>query len=536
MVMKWILRAGSALVVVGCLVVAIAWAQTATAPGRSQTVAQRSPSDPDIQYGAVPIPLPSLQRPPSPTGAPAGGGQQGAPAGGAPQPGAGGPQPGAGAGGAQAGGPPRPKPAPDGGAAPPGGAPQGGGAPPPGPPGGTGQAGGPAPAGGCEPHSPLPPGQATLATAAYQQFPPSGQMKTAWFVTFDHAVHRGLFITSAHFKPGPDKPWIKVLSEAGPSEIFVPYRSGQPRYRDLSPPELGGAGRFGLMPADRQDAGRCGQIIGRNGAVVREVVEKGVLWKLQLRAQKGYRSFGYRGHKMTLWGTLLSGNYNYMISYAFHDDGMIEFRAGATATNLPDSPFEAHMHNVIWRVNVDLNGAQNTVHVIRHIENTNGPTWQDREEPYNNNREGGIEWNPREFTMLHVQAANLRNGRNRPTAYMIMPFFRGTARHQESWMRKDIWVTRYKPQEIYFPSIERYANGEPINNSDVVVWINSSALHIARSEDGRIRRTPSGQQVFIGAAVTMWSGFDMKPNNLFDDTPFIQDVVPIVGKLPPVGN
>ncbi|MGH6770728.1 MAG: hypothetical protein ACRECO_17100, partial [Xanthobacteraceae bacterium] len=364
----------------------------------------------------------------------------------------------------------------------------------------------------------------------------SGQMKTAWFVTFDHAVHRGLFITSAQFKAGPDKPWIKVLSEAGPSEIFVPYRSGQPRYRDLSPPELGGAGRFGLMPADQTDAGRCGQIIGRNRAVVREVQEKGVLWKMQLRAQKGYRSFGYRGHKMTLWGTLLSGNYNYMISYAFHDDGTIEFRAGATATNLPDSPFEAHMHNVIWRVNVDLNGAQNTVHVTRHIENTKGPTWQDREEPYNNNREGGIEWNPREFTMLHVQAANLRNGRNRPTAYMIMPFFRGTARHQESWMRKDIWVTRYKPQEIYFPSIERYANGEPINNSDVVVWINSSALHIARSEDGRVRRTPSGQTVFIGAAVTMWSGFDMKPNNLFDDTPFIEDVVPVVRNLPPSGN
>ncbi|MGH6767428.1 MAG: hypothetical protein ACRECO_00235, partial [Xanthobacteraceae bacterium] len=94
MVMKRILCAGSALVVVGCIVVAIAWAQTATGSSRkpSQTVAQRSPSDPDIQYGAVPIPLPSLQRPPSPTGAPTGGGQQGAPStGGGPQPGAGGP-------------------------------------------------------------------------------------------------------------------------------------------------------------------------------------------------------------------------------------------------------------------------------------------------------------------------------------------------------------------------------------------------------------------------------------------------------------
>ena len=131
-------------------------------------------------------------------------------------------------------------------------------------------------------------------------------------------------------------------------------------------PSEGGAGEFGLIRASQRDAGRCGQVIGRNNAVVRELTEKGVLWKIN--------QLVYRGHKMTLWGTLGSGNYNYMLSYAFHDDGTIEFRGGATATNLPPKPFEAHMHNIIWRVNVDLNGAQNTVSVVRHIENTNSPT------------------------------------------------------------------------------------------------------------------------------------------------------------------
>jgi hypothetical protein len=52
-------------------------------------------------------------------------------------------------------------------------------------------------AGGCEPHSALPSGLPSgSGTAVYQQFPPSGPMRTAWFVTFDHAVHRGLFLTS----------------------------------------------------------------------------------------------------------------------------------------------------------------------------------------------------------------------------------------------------------------------------------------------------------------------------------------------------
>jgi len=370
---------------------------------------------------------------------------------------------------------------------------------------------------GCEPHSPLPsglPGGPGAGTAVYQQFPPSGEMKTAWFVTFDHAVHRGLYITSAYFKPAPNRDWIKVLSDAGPSEIFVPYQSGNPRYLDLAHPSEGGAGEFGLIRASQRDAGRCGQVIGRGNAVVREITEKGVLWKRNQDV--------YRGHKMTLWGTLGSGNYNYILSYAFNDDGMIEFRGGATATNLPEKPFEAHMHNIIWRVNVDLNGAKNNVSVVRHIENTNSPTWRDVAEPFNNNREGSMEWNPREFTTLHVASQNLRNSRGSASGYMIMPMYRGTARHMESWMRKDIWVTRYKPQEIGFQFIERYANNEPIANEDVVIWLVTSSLHIARDEDGMIIRRQGQNPIFRGAAVTMWSGFDMKPHNVMDNTPFFQ--------------
>jgi primary-amine oxidase len=372
--------------------------------------------------------------------------------------------------------------------------------------------------GGCEPHSPLPGGLPSgpgSGTAVYQQFPPSGPMKTAWFVTFDHAVHRGLFITSAFFKPAPNRDWIKVLSDAGPSEIFVPYQSGDPRYLDLAHPSEGGAGEFGLIRASQRDAGRCGQVIGRNNAVVRELTEKGVLWKIN--------QLVYRGHKMTLWGTLGSGNYNYMLSYAFNDDGTIEFRGGATATNLPSKPFEAHMHNIIWRVNVDLNGAKNTVSVVRHIENTNSPTWRDVVEPYNNNREGGIELNPREFTTLHVMAQGLKNARGSQSGYMILPMYRGTARHMESWMRRDVWVTRYKPQEIGFQFIERYANNEPIANEDVVIWLVTSSLHIARDEDGQVYRRQGQQPRFIGAAVTMWAGFDMKPHNVMDNTPFLPE-------------
>jgi Copper amine oxidase, enzyme domain len=363
----------------------------------------------------------------------------------------------------------------------------------------------PTPSCGCEPHSSAPAGAPAVPGAsavAYQQFPPSGPMKTAWFVTFDHAAHRGFYITSAYFKSAPNKPWLKILDEAGPGELFVPYQPGSPRYLDLS------NFTFPIIPANQKDAGSCGKIVGNGNTVVREVVDKGVLWKNDQAV--------YRGHKMTLWATLDAANYNYIFSYAFHDDGVIEFRAAATAINLPGAEKTAHMHNVIWRVNVDLNGGQsNSVVLVRHQETTAAPSWTDVMQPFNNNQEGSVEWNAREFNHLHVTATNLTNGNGSPAGYMIMPFYRGVSRHQESYMQKDMWVTRYHPGELSFPNIANYANGEAINNADVVLWLVTPTLHIPRDEDGRM---VGG--VWSGVATTMWSGFDMKPYNIFDTTPF----------------
>jgi Copper amine oxidase, enzyme domain len=359
--------------------------------------------------------------------------------------------------------------------------------------------------GGCEPHSPAPAGLPSVpggSAVAYQQFPPKGAMKTAWFVTFDHAVHRGLFITSAYFKAGPDKPWLKVLAEAGPGELFVPYQPGSPRFQDLANFD------FQMVTATPADAGACGMITGNEDKVIREVVDKGPLWKDDAKV--------YRGHKMTLWATLDAANYNYIFSYTFHDDGMIEFRAAGTAVNLPSMPTIAHMHNIIWRINMDLNGQRaNTLRVVRHLETTTSPAWTDVHEPFNGNKEGSLEWQAKEFTTLHVTAPSLVNGRGSPSGYMIMPNYRGIARHQETWMQKDIWVTRYQPGELTFRNIEAYANGEPINEADIVIWLVSPVLHLPRDEDGGIV-----DGFWSGVALAMWTGFDMKPHNIFDTTPF----------------
>ena len=316
------------------------------------------------------------------------------------------------------------------------------------------------PSGNCLSHSshpPTKPGTTNPARSsiAYQQFPADAPLETAWYVTFDHQVQKAIFLTSAYFKPGPNRPWIQVLGRAGLSEIFVPYRSGSPRFYDLS------GFMFNLVTASSRDAGPCGRVVGRNNKVVREVVDKGPLWKDDASV--------VRGQKMLLWGTLDAENYNYIVRYEFHDDGTIGFRLAGTAVNFPSSPMEPHTHNALWRIDVNLDGpGDDSVHVLRHIEPIGSQTWENRIEPFNKGKEGALDIAPKEFTQLQVVDSSLTNGLGKQTAYDFRPFYRGLVRHVEPFMQNDFWVTLNRPIEQQFRYIPTYANDEDIRNADIV--------------------------------------------------------------------
>ena len=84
---------------------------------------------------------------------------------------------------------------------------------------------------------------------------------------------------------------------------------------------------------------------------MREITEKGLLWMApRLVVQNGKANSAattsIAAHKLTLWAVVDAWNYRYILSYAFHDDGSIDFRAGATGTNFPGSERIAHTHNV----------------------------------------------------------------------------------------------------------------------------------------------------------------------------------------------
>jgi Cu2+-containing amine oxidase len=263
-----------------------------------------------------------------------------------------------------------------------------------------------------------------------------------------------------------------------------------------------------LVPTSAADAGCCGRLLGDPPVAVREVRDRGVLWKDDAAVR--------RGRELVIWGTLDAANYNYIIEYAFRDDGSIAFRLGATARNLPGIETMAHMHGGLWRIDMDLAGAaSDSASLVRHVESTGGSTASDPVAAFNGGIEGFADWNAAEFTQVRVTDRARLNGRGHNVSYDLVPLRTGSARHQESWTRHDFWMTRWSATELDFTDVATYASPPAqVTNGDLVIWHYAPVHHLPRDEDGR---TVEG--VWRGVALVMWAAFELRPRNLFDTTP-----------------
>lgn len=340
-----------------------------------------------------------------------------------------------------------------------------------------------------------------------QQFPSKGKMRTAWKVRWGTSSGYGLYLKEASFKRGPDEPWLQVVGDARLAEMFVPYHSGSPRFWDISY-------NFGMVHLTREDAG-AGELIGKPATVVRELRDRGLIW---MDGSKGAR----RGERLVLWGALQAANYRYVIEYGFQDDGTINFRVGSTGRNYGSREFEGHMHNGLWRIDVNVGGAdQNSVWVMEHIEpgGASAAGAKTYMRPFNKGIEGAEDWNASKFTMLQIQNDTMKNIRKMPVSYEVMPYKHGNARHygpeREECTRHDFWVTRNRKGEMYYTRVPEYVKkGEKIMGTDVVLWLSTPGHHQPRSEDGEMRANR-----FVGATPLMWCGFDLRPRDVFDRSP-----------------
>lgn len=357
-----------------------------------------------------------------------------------------------------------------------------------------------------------------------QTFPSNGIAESGWKIRWREESGPGLIIQDAYFKRNPQDPWIQVLGEARLSEAFVPYHRGSPRFWDVSY-------NFPLCTVTQADAGKFGKLLssapGKNPTVVSELKDYGIAWK----DSAGVR----RGEALVLWGTLSAANYRYIIEYTFRDDGLIRFNVGATGHNYPGSEWEPHMHNHLWRIDVNLDDAQhNSVQLCEHLE----PDPQKKKsqattihEPFNKGKEGFADFDANKFTMLNIYSTKTKNARDYPWSYDLVPFRMGNSRHygsaKESCTHHDFWVTKNRPGEIYITKINDYIKdpenkqeAEDINDTDVVIWYSCPGHHEPRSEDGEMKKGRNGRRSFTGATPVMWTFFELKPRDFWDRTPY----------------
>lgn len=344
-------------------------------------------------------------------------------------------------------------------------------------------------------------------------------------------VKRGLWIENVKLRRQSSGPLVDILYEAGAMEIFVPYHGpGTPRGYDMQFCDDG-------TTADcrRKLPGPPANWAGSNGFVDPLNTKSDVVVERRDSGLEhlcvGQTSTVRRGSEVVVWALHDPGNYDNIIQYSFRDNGSIGFRAGVTGYNNQAIPKEAHMHNVLWRMDVDLNGSSgDTPFLKRHLEDVPGSS--DSEKPFFNGVEGWALWHDKYFTTLVVEDKSV-NAYGNPIGYELLPLRTGSARHyqaKEWWTRNDFYVTRYRdsellknakgpfqawlsPDDFLYPWID---NHEPLPANDNVIWHVSSAHHDPHDED-RAKGDPADK--IQGITQIHWSGADLAPHNFFDHNP-----------------
>ena len=370
--------------------------------------------------------------------------------------------------------------------------------------------------------------------------------ETAWRTCISNQGRRGLVLGPTDLRRTATGDWMRILREASVAEIFVPYHQlSVLRLYDHETTNLAS-----IREVDKADAGPMGSLLTLSGQsipqVVAETADRGIVWLC-----KENRSISRRGRELVLWGVQDAANYDFIIEYRLRDDGSIGFRLGATGYNNPYYPptstTDAHMHDVLWRIDVDLNGpAGDTALQFRHVENAaNAPAATDVEEIFNGGIEGAVQWDPLAFHTIGVEDTATTNAHGHRIGYALRVSSNGIARHygeqagltrKERFTQRDFAVTVFKQAErdAHFDNAhtqylqpDQYLLGEGLagfgisdnqstTNTNVILWHRSSAHHDPHDED---HAPGDASNTMTGITNVHWQGVDLEPHNLFDFNP-----------------
>ncbi|MFT3882078.1 MAG: hypothetical protein QM703_20800 [Gemmatales bacterium] len=394
--------------------------------------------------------------------------------------------------------------------------------------------------------------------AAFDSTQPE-QSDSAWEIEWEltHPLNRVYYppgsvmrIKSAKFmyKDKDSKPrWITVVRMLEVSEIYVPYDNGDTAFLDVHDMP------FNMTPARKSFLGpNCvapGEVLGSTNpawanTLHKEVHDDGVRWmSAETSGRNEIADRVRRGEKLILWGTYYGANYRYMMEYSFTDDGQIHCRVGPTGRNIfsrQKDQGDTHLHIGCWRMEMDLGDPysklggpkDNDVVVSRRVLDEQKEKFTQVVKPFNKNgngdaTEGSLRWQPEDFTTLRVVSRVRKNSHGHNVAYDIISHRFGANRQLQpeggsydedlNFVNQDFWVTRSESGFTDFINVPKYAKDKrPLRGQATTIWLSAPALHAARTEDFG---TENGANPYNGVAITTWTGFTIKPRDLFDGTP-----------------
>jgi hypothetical protein len=183
-----------------------------------------------------------------------------------------------------------------------------------------------------------------------------------------------------------------------------------------------------------------------------------------------------QGQEAVLVSELQAGWYRYISQWRFHANGTIRPRFGFSAANNPCT-CKDHHHHVYWRLDFDIRTAGNNV-----IEEYNNPPLV-----------GGSNWHTKRYEIRRPRDASRNRHwrvRNLSTdeGYLLMPGANDGTR--DAYGVGDAWIVRYRGSSEYDDgqgfttdpalsraNIDRFVNGEVVEDRDVVMWYAAHFRH-----------------------------------------------------------
>ncbi|GAA1616884.1 primary-amine oxidase [Leucobacter chromiireducens] len=243
------------------------------------------------------------------------------------------------------------------------------------------------------------------------------------------------------------------------------------------------------------------------------------------------------------------GNYDYGFFWYFYLDGAIQFEAKATGivfpgAGIPGTPnahnteispgifTPIHQHIFSARLDVAIDGEDNTLHEIEAVQIPMGP-----DNPYGN----AFTWSNTQLTteqgaqrlangpmsrVWQVASAHRTNIVGKPTAYWLIPEEKSLLLAQPgssvyaraAFATKHLWGTQFAEGELYpaglYPNQSSGWDGLPtwtkadrsLDGEDIVMWHSFGLTHFPRTEDWPVMPVD-------------YSGFWFKPQGFFDQNP-----------------